>query len=40
LRDALGIVLAHEADYVEALNAARRRVEEQLRSERARDMTR
>jgi len=40
LREALSIVLAHEADYIEALDAARRRVLQQLRSERARDASR
>jgi len=37
LREALGLVLANEATYVEALDAARRRVANQLRYERARD---
>ena len=40
LREALGIVLANEADYIEALDAARRRVANQLRTERARDASR
>jgi hypothetical protein len=38
LRDALGVVLAQEVDYVKALAAARRDVELQLRSERAQDL--
>jgi hypothetical protein len=40
LREALGLVLANEADYTEALDAARRRVTDQLRNERARDAAR
>lgn len=40
LREALGHVLPHEADYIEALDVARRRVAQQLRSERARDVSR
>jgi hypothetical protein len=40
LREALGLVLAHEADYIKALDVARHRVAEQLRSERARDASR
>ena len=40
LREALGIVVAHEADYIEALDTARRRVLQQLRNERARDAVR
>jgi hypothetical protein len=40
LREALGLVLANEADYIEALDVARRRVLQQLRSERARDASR
>jgi hypothetical protein len=40
LREALGIVLAHEGDYIEALDSARRRVLQQLRNERSRDAAR
>ena len=40
LREALGLVLAHEPDYIEALDIARRRILQQLRSERARDASR
>jgi hypothetical protein len=40
LREALGLVLANEADYIEALDAARRRVANQLRNQRARDASR
>jgi hypothetical protein len=40
LREALGYALAHEADYIEALDVARRRVAQQLHSERARDASR
>ena len=40
LREALGLVLANEADYIEALDAARRRVANQLRNERERDASR
>ena len=40
LREALAIVLANEADYIEALDAARHRVANQLRNERERDASR
>jgi hypothetical protein len=40
LREGLGLVLANEADYIEALDAAKRRVANQLRNERARDASR
>jgi hypothetical protein len=40
LREALGHALAHEADYIEALDVARRRVAQQLHNERARDASR
>jgi len=38
VRHELGVVLAEEADYVKALEAARRRVERQLSKERARQI--
>ena len=40
LREALGFVLTHEAAYIDALDAARRRVAPQLSGERARDAAR
>jgi hypothetical protein len=38
LRDGLGLVVTEEADYIKALEAARRHVERQLSQERARQI--